>query len=94
MASMGLDLGWNTLTVWNVGILISASYLILRPASIVCILAHSFFWVAFEFHKAPGGPNHLLLMTLTSLGILVGVGVQGVFGLSERNRGWRILGKD
>lgn len=88
MASMGLDLGWNTLTLWNLGILISASCLIMRPASILCILAHSFFWVAFEFHKAPGGPNHLLLMTLTSLGILVGVGGQWLFGLGERERGW------
>lgn len=88
MASMGLDFGLDLLSAWNLGILISALGMILNPSRMIWAGAHAFFWIAFEFYKAPGGPNHLLLMTLTSLGMLVALSIRSVFGLSASRLGW------
>ncbi len=88
MASMGLEFGVDLLSFWNLGILISALGMIMNPSRMIWVGCHAFFWIAFELHPAPVGSSHLLLMTLTSLGILTALFMRSVFGLSASRLGW------
>lgn len=85
MASIGMELALDLQSFWTLGILVSALGMAMNPSRIIWAGSHAFFWVAFSYQKAPGGPNHLFLMCLISVGIFIAVCLQSLFELKSKS---------